>query len=128
MSTPYAFVARIEAKPDKADDVAELLTGALPLAQAEPERLQRHRRYVLTRSILCSAGASASARRARQSRAGPTGFQEVPRCPGTLRGGASSDPEKARNSFAGLSFGSTERRRSRTDRAWGCHAAPVLKV
>jgi hypothetical protein len=22
----------------------------------------------------------------------------------------------------------TERRRSRTDRAWGCHAAPVLKV
>jgi len=36
MSTPYAFVARIEAKPDKADDVAELLTGALPLAQAEP--------------------------------------------------------------------------------------------
>jgi len=35
MSTPYAFVARIEAKPDKAEDVASLLTGALPLAQAE---------------------------------------------------------------------------------------------
>jgi quinol monooxygenase YgiN len=36
MSTPYAFVARIEAKPEKADDVAALLTEALPLAQAEP--------------------------------------------------------------------------------------------
>jgi quinol monooxygenase YgiN len=36
MSTPYAFEARIEAKPEKADDVAALLTGALPLAQAEP--------------------------------------------------------------------------------------------
>jgi quinol monooxygenase YgiN len=36
MSTPYAFVARIEAKPDKADDVAALLVGALPLAEAEP--------------------------------------------------------------------------------------------
>jgi quinol monooxygenase YgiN len=35
MDTPYAFVARIEAKPEKAEDVAELLTGALPLAQAE---------------------------------------------------------------------------------------------
>lgn len=35
MSTPYAFVARIEAKPERAADVAELLTGALPLAQAE---------------------------------------------------------------------------------------------
>ena len=35
MDTPYAFVARIEAKPEKADDVASLLTGALPLAQAE---------------------------------------------------------------------------------------------
>ena len=35
MSTPYAFVARIEAKPEKADDVAQLLSGALPLAQAE---------------------------------------------------------------------------------------------
>src|ERR1700690_41208 len=36
MSTPYAFVARIEAKPDKAEEVAALLTGALPLAVAEP--------------------------------------------------------------------------------------------
>ena len=36
MSTPYAFVARIEAKPDKAEDVAALLIGALPLAEAEP--------------------------------------------------------------------------------------------
>lgn len=35
MDTPYAFVARIEAKADKAEEVAELLTGALPLAQAE---------------------------------------------------------------------------------------------
>jgi quinol monooxygenase YgiN len=29
-------VARIEAKPEKADDVAALLIGALPLAEAEP--------------------------------------------------------------------------------------------
>ncbi len=36
MSTPYAFVARIEAKPDRADDVAALLVSALPLAEAEP--------------------------------------------------------------------------------------------
>jgi quinol monooxygenase YgiN len=36
VDTPYAFVARIEAKPGKADDVAQLLAGALPLAQAEP--------------------------------------------------------------------------------------------
>jgi quinol monooxygenase YgiN len=35
MDTPFAFVARIEAKRDKAEDVAALLTGALPLAQAE---------------------------------------------------------------------------------------------
>jgi quinol monooxygenase YgiN len=35
MDTPYAFVARIEAKSDKAEEVAALLTGALPLAQAE---------------------------------------------------------------------------------------------
>lgn len=35
MDTPYAFVARIEAKPEKADEVAALLAGALPLAQAE---------------------------------------------------------------------------------------------
>jgi quinol monooxygenase YgiN len=35
MDTPYAFVARIEAKPEKAEELAALLTGALPLAQAE---------------------------------------------------------------------------------------------
>jgi len=35
MDTPYAFVARIEAKPEKSEDVAALLTSALPLAQAE---------------------------------------------------------------------------------------------
>jgi quinol monooxygenase YgiN len=35
MDTPYAFVARIEAKAEKSEDVAALLTGALPLAQAE---------------------------------------------------------------------------------------------
>jgi quinol monooxygenase YgiN len=36
MSTPYAFVVRLEAKPDTAAAVAELLRSALPLAQAEP--------------------------------------------------------------------------------------------
>lgn|SRR5947209_3817129 len=35
MTTPYAFVVRLEAKPEKSATVAELLTGALPLAQAE---------------------------------------------------------------------------------------------
>ena len=35
MTRRYAFVARIEAKPDRAEDVAALLTGALPLADAE---------------------------------------------------------------------------------------------
>lgn len=35
MSTAYAFVVSIEAKPEKAAEVAELLAGALPLAQAE---------------------------------------------------------------------------------------------
>lgn len=35
MSTPYAFVVRLEAKPEKAEDLAALLTGALPLAEAE---------------------------------------------------------------------------------------------
>jgi quinol monooxygenase YgiN len=35
MITPFAFVAKLEAKPEKAEDVAALLTGALPLAQAE---------------------------------------------------------------------------------------------
>ena len=36
MNTPYAFVVRLEAKPERAAAVAELLSGALPLAQAEP--------------------------------------------------------------------------------------------
>ncbi|HST26266.1 MAG TPA: antibiotic biosynthesis monooxygenase [Gaiellaceae bacterium] len=36
MSTPYAFVARIEAKPERAGEVADLLTAALALAEAEP--------------------------------------------------------------------------------------------
>jgi quinol monooxygenase YgiN len=36
MNTPYAFVVRIEAKPERAEDVAGLLAGALPLAEAEP--------------------------------------------------------------------------------------------
>jgi quinol monooxygenase YgiN len=36
MDTPYAFVARIEAKPERAGDVATLLTNALSLAEAEP--------------------------------------------------------------------------------------------
>jgi quinol monooxygenase YgiN len=35
VSAPYAFVARIEAKPEKAEDVAALLISALPLAEAE---------------------------------------------------------------------------------------------
>jgi quinol monooxygenase YgiN len=35
MSLPYAFVVRIEAKPDKTDQLAELLKSALPLAEAE---------------------------------------------------------------------------------------------
>lgn len=35
MDTPYAFVAKIEAKPDKAQDVADLLAGAQSLAEAE---------------------------------------------------------------------------------------------
>ena len=35
MNTPYAFVARLEAKPEKAEALATLLAGALPLAQAE---------------------------------------------------------------------------------------------
>src|SRR5882757_10553046 len=36
MTTPYAFVARLEAKPERSADVAALLAGALALAQAEP--------------------------------------------------------------------------------------------
>jgi quinol monooxygenase YgiN len=36
METPYAFVARMDAKPEKAEELATFLSGALPLAQAEP--------------------------------------------------------------------------------------------
>jgi quinol monooxygenase YgiN len=36
MSTPFAFVVKLEAKSEKAEDVAALLAGALPLAEAEP--------------------------------------------------------------------------------------------
>jgi quinol monooxygenase YgiN len=36
MNTRYAFVVRLEAKPETAAAVAELLRDALPLAQAEP--------------------------------------------------------------------------------------------
>lgn len=35
MAAPQAIVARIEAKPEKAEEVAEMLKGSLPLAQAE---------------------------------------------------------------------------------------------
>ena len=42
MNTPFAFVARIEAKRDKADEVAALLAGALPLAEAEPGTVAWH--------------------------------------------------------------------------------------
>jgi quinol monooxygenase YgiN len=35
MDTPYAFVARLEAKPDKAADLAALLKSARALAEAE---------------------------------------------------------------------------------------------
>jgi quinol monooxygenase YgiN len=42
MSTPYAFVARIEAKPETAEDVASLLTGALSLAEAEKGTVRWH--------------------------------------------------------------------------------------
>ena len=36
METPYAFVARMEAKPEKAEELAAFLASARPLAQAEP--------------------------------------------------------------------------------------------
>ena len=35
MDTPYAFVARLEAKPDKAGELADLLKSARALAEAE---------------------------------------------------------------------------------------------
>ena len=34
MSTPYAFIGRLEAIPDQADALEQLLSGALPLAQS----------------------------------------------------------------------------------------------
>jgi len=36
MTIQYALVAKLEAKPDKAAEVADLLTGAVDLARAEP--------------------------------------------------------------------------------------------
>jgi quinol monooxygenase YgiN len=36
VDTPFAFVARLEAKPAKAGELAELLAGARVLADAEP--------------------------------------------------------------------------------------------
>jgi hypothetical protein len=36
MTNPYAFVVRLEAKPERAAAMAELLRDALPLAEAEP--------------------------------------------------------------------------------------------
>ena len=41
-TTPYGFVARIEAKPDKSQVLSDLLTGALSLAQAETGTVRRH--------------------------------------------------------------------------------------
>ena len=43
MSTsPYGFVARIETKPDKSQELSDLLTGALSLAQAETGTVRWH--------------------------------------------------------------------------------------
>src|SRR6266480_3396314 len=46
------------------------------------------------------------------------------------RAAASSSTQPGAPASTGLSLqrAGTERRRSRTDRAWGCHAAPVLKT
>jgi quinol monooxygenase YgiN len=41
-TTPYGFVARIEAKPDKSQQLSDLLTGALPLAEAESGTVRWH--------------------------------------------------------------------------------------
>ena len=41
-TTPYGFVARIEAKPDKSQELSDLLTGALSLAQAETGTVRWH--------------------------------------------------------------------------------------
>jgi quinol monooxygenase YgiN len=35
MTLPYAFVCRVQAKPERAEELAELLRGTLPVAQAE---------------------------------------------------------------------------------------------
>lgn len=43
MSTAYACIVRLEAKPDRAADVEELLTGAVPLAQAEERTVRSPR-------------------------------------------------------------------------------------
>ena len=39
MTVNYAFVAKLEAKADKAADLAQLLAGAVELARAEPGTL-----------------------------------------------------------------------------------------
>ena len=44
MTTPYAFVVRLEAKPERAAAMAELLRDALPLAEAEPRTVTLVRR------------------------------------------------------------------------------------
>src|SRR5258708_21124239 len=65
MSTPYAFVVRLEAKPEKAAAVAELLGGALPLAQAEPGTVAWYAaRTSATTFWICDAFASEDARHA----------------------------------------------------------------
>lgn len=40
--TPYAFVARIESKPERAQELSDLLTGALSLAEAETGTVRWH--------------------------------------------------------------------------------------
>jgi hypothetical protein len=64
---------------------------------------------------------------ARRSRAGPGKFREVSRGPGAFSATPPGDPGNSRKSFRQESFGSTERRRSRTYRAVGYTTAPVLK-
>jgi quinol monooxygenase YgiN len=41
-TTPYGFVARIEAKPDKSQELSDLLTSALSLAEAESGTVRWH--------------------------------------------------------------------------------------
>jgi hypothetical protein len=71
--TPYAFVARIEAKPEKAEDVAALLTGAPPLAEAEPGTVDWYAAqtspttfWILTRSAAKTRAKRTSTARSRQ--------------------------------------------------------------